>query len=102
MSLPGTDFANCKLRLGPLTESRQRVSVLFTGLLEAGDSTKLSPWLALGCLSPRRVHLEVARYEAARAANKSTSMITFHLLVRDYFRRVLHHLVNIDVPQQGI
>ncbi len=56
------------------------------GLLAVDDSTKLSPWLALGCLSPRRVHAEIVRYEAAHGANKSTYFLTFHLLVRDYFR----------------
>lgn len=38
-----------------------------------GDySTKLSPWLALGCLSPRHVYYEVKQYERKRKANKST------------------------------
>lgn len=35
-------------------------------------STKFSPWLAHGCLSPRTVHAELARYEKEHTANKST------------------------------
>jgi deoxyribodipyrimidine photo-lyase len=56
------------------------------GLLEADDSSKLSPWLALGCLSPRRVHRAVQRYEAERVANESTYWLIFELLWRDYFQ----------------
>lgn len=52
-----------------------------------GDySTKFSPWLAAGCLSPRRVHHEVRRYENARVENKSTYWVIFELIWRDYFR----------------
>lgn len=56
------------------------------GLLGADYSSKLSPWLALGCLSPRRVAREVRRYEAERGANESTYWLVFELLWRDYFR----------------
>ena len=56
------------------------------GMLDPDDSSKLSPWLAHGCLSPRRVQAEVARYEAERGANKSTYWLTFELLWRDFFR----------------
>ena len=58
------------------------------GLLEWDDSTKLSPWLALGALSARRVQAEVARYERERVKNDSTYWIGFELLWRDYFRLV--------------
>ena len=56
------------------------------GLLGADDSTKLSAWLAAGCLSPRRVWWEVQRLEESRGGNQSTRMLGFHLLVRDYWR----------------
>ncbi|MCU0432889.1 MAG: DASH family cryptochrome [Bacteroidia bacterium] len=49
-------------------------------------STKFSPWLALGCLSPRLIHLETKRYEIKRISNKSTYWIIFELLWRDFFR----------------
>lgn len=58
------------------------------GMLEADDSTKISPWLAHGCLSPRWIAAEVARYEAERVANDSTYWLVFELLWRDYFRFV--------------
>ncbi|MEM8599789.1 MAG: DASH family cryptochrome [Bacteroidota bacterium] len=56
------------------------------GLLGADYSSKFSPWLAHGCLSPRRIHAEVDAYEAQRVANKSTYWLIFELIWRDYFR----------------
>jgi deoxyribodipyrimidine photo-lyase len=56
------------------------------GMLRPADSSRLSPWLALGCLSPRRVHAEIKRYELERVANQSTYWLVFELLWRDYFR----------------
>jgi deoxyribodipyrimidine photo-lyase len=56
------------------------------GLLGADYSSKLSPWLAAGCLSPRRIHREVQRYEAERVANEDTYWLLFELCWRDYFQ----------------
>ncbi len=56
------------------------------GMLNPDDSSKLSPWLALGCLSPRWIHAEVQRYETERIKNDSTYWLIFELLWRDYFR----------------
>ena len=54
------------------------------GLLGPDYSSKFSPWLALGCLSPRRVHETVERYEHERVANESTYWLVFELFWRDY------------------
>jgi deoxyribodipyrimidine photo-lyase len=56
------------------------------GMLNPDDSSKLSPWLALGCLSPRYVYGQVVQYEAERVKNDSTYWLVFELLWRDYFR----------------
>ncbi len=56
------------------------------GLLGADYSSKFSPWIALGCLSPREVYWEVKKYESERIANDSTYWLVFELLWRDYFR----------------
>lgn len=56
------------------------------GLLRADDSSKFSPWLALGCLSPRHIYHAVRAYEAERVKNESTYWLIFELLWRDYFR----------------
>ncbi|KAG0463083.1 hypothetical protein HPP92_021559 [Vanilla planifolia] len=56
------------------------------GMLGPDYSTKFSPWLASGSLSPRYVHAEVKRYEKNRLANDSTYWVQFELIWRDYFR----------------
>ena len=58
------------------------------GMLHTDDSSKFSPWLALGCLSPRYVYAQVKQYESDRLANDSTYWLIFELLWRDYFRFV--------------
>ncbi|KAJ1420138.1 Rossmann-like alpha/beta/alpha sandwich fold [Sesbania bispinosa] len=56
------------------------------GMLGPDYSTKFSPWLASGSLSPRFIHEEVKRYENERQANSSTYWVLFELIWRDYFR----------------
>lgn len=55
------------------------------GLIGADFSSRLSPWLALGTISPREVVAEIRRYERERTANESTYWLFFELLWRDYF-----------------
>ena len=55
------------------------------GLLGADYSSKFSPWLALGCLSPRYIYAEVERYERQVVRNDSTYWLVFELLWRDFF-----------------
>ena len=80
------------------------------GLLGANYSSKFSPWLALGCLSPRFIYDQVEDYEEQRVKNDSTYWLVFELLWRDYFRFIcLKHgnrifrksgLQGIDIPWQ--
>jgi deoxyribodipyrimidine photo-lyase len=56
------------------------------GLLGADYSSKFSPWLNEGCLSPRFVKAEVDRYEDERVANDSTYWLLFELVWRDFFQ----------------
>lgn len=56
------------------------------GMLGPDYSTKFSPWLASGSLSPRYIYEEVKRYEKERVANDSTYWVLFELIWRDYFR----------------
>lgn len=69
-------------RLGRYKETRN-------GLLDPDDASRLSPWLAAGCLSPRQVYAAVQRYERQRVRNESTYWLVFELLWRDYFRFIL-------------
>jgi deoxyribodipyrimidine photo-lyase len=54
-------------------------------LLGADFSTRLSPWLAHGCLSARQVHDALRGWEASHGANESSDWLFFELLWRDYF-----------------
>ncbi len=58
------------------------------GMLGSDYSSKFSPWLALGCVSPRYIYAQVQKYERERTANDSTYWLIFELLWRDYFRFV--------------
>lgn len=50
--------------------------------LGADFSCKISPWLALGCVSPRKIHADLSEH-AAKAGKTSTY---FELIWRDFFR----------------
>ncbi|NJR41114.1 MAG: DASH family cryptochrome [Leptolyngbyaceae cyanobacterium CSU_1_4] len=56
------------------------------GMKGADYSSKFSPWLSLGCLSPRYIYEQVKTYEKERVCNDSTYWLIFELLWRDYFR----------------
>lgn len=49
-------------------------------------SSKLSPWLATGSLSPKKVYAEIKAFEKKHGENKSTYWLYFELLWRDFFR----------------
>ncbi|MDN4165485.1 DASH family cryptochrome [Cytophagales bacterium LB-30] len=59
------------------------------GLIGADYSSKLSPWLAWGCISARSVYAAVKRFESERIQNESTYWLVFELLWRDYFQWVM-------------
>ncbi|KAK4364867.1 hypothetical protein RND71_016225 [Anisodus tanguticus] len=65
------------------------------GMLGPDYSTKFSPWLASGSLSPRFVYEEVKRYEKERQSNDSTYWVLFELIWRDYFRFLSIKLGNL-------
>jgi deoxyribodipyrimidine photo-lyase len=50
------------------------------------NSTKFSPFLAIGLLSPRQIWRAVDDFELANGANQSTYWIKFELLWREYFQ----------------
>lgn len=49
-------------------------------------SSKLSPWLALGCISARQVAEAIRAYENRYQANDSSYWLYFELLWREYFQ----------------
>lgn len=74
------------------------------GLLGADYSTKFSPWLAMGCLSPREIYYELKKFESEFGANESTYWLVFELLWRDYFRFMMkkyHHKLFLQYGIQN-
>jgi deoxyribodipyrimidine photo-lyase len=58
------------------------------GLMGTDYSTKFSPWLANGSISPRRIYHELEQYESEVEKNQSTYWVKFELLWRDFFKYV--------------
>jgi deoxyribodipyrimidine photo-lyase len=56
------------------------------GQIGLNYSTKFSPWLAVGALSPRTIYQQMKIYEGKHGSNKSTYWVIFELLWRDFFR----------------
>ena len=68
------------------------------GLLGTDFSTKLSAWLALGCITARQIHWQLIDFEQGnndqykgvegygKGENKGTAAVRFELLWRDYMR----------------
>ncbi len=71
-------------------------------MLGADYSSKFSPWLALGCLSPRFIYEQVKEYEAERLKNDSTYWLVFELLWRDFFRFICAKHGNQIFRQSGL
>jgi deoxyribodipyrimidine photo-lyase len=55
------------------------------GMLDPDDASRLSPWIAQGCLSVRTICAELRRYESERVQNESTYWLFFELLWREFF-----------------
>jgi len=72
------------------------------GLIGADYSSKLSAWLSLGCISPRYIYFEIARYEKERKKNQSTYWMIFELLWRDYFRFIARKYGNKLFAEGGL
>ena len=58
------------------------------GLIGADFSSKFSPWLANGSISPKTIYWEVKRFEDEYFKNDSTYWLVFELIWRDYFKYV--------------
>jgi len=58
------------------------------GMVGGDYSSKFSPWLAQGCLSPKKIYQSIKKYESEHGANKSTYWLYFELMWRDFFRLI--------------
>ncbi len=55
-------------------------------LLGRDFSTKMSPYLSQGCISPKQIYTEVKKYEEKNGSTKSSYWVIFELMWRDFFR----------------
>ncbi len=58
------------------------------GLVGEAYSSKFSPYLSHGCITPRCIAAEISRYERQVVKNDSTYWLIFELLWRDFFQFV--------------
>lgn len=71
------------------------------GLLGPDYSSKFSPFLAAGCLSPKKIYWEIKRYENEFGANESTYWMIFELMWRDFFRLMAKKYQNRIFHKKG-
>lgn len=84
------------------TQSLSTYKETRNGMLEKNDSSKFSPWLAMGCISARSIYSEIKHYESRLGANESTYWLVFELLWRDYFKFLSLKLRSKLFSPQGL
>ena len=72
------------------------------GMIGENYSSKFSPWLALGCISPKMIYHEIKKYESTHFANESTYWLIFELLWRDYFHFMMRKYPTHFFTSKGI
>jgi len=71
------------------------------GMIGGDYSSKLSPWLAQGCISPKTIYQQIKKYEAQYGSNKSTYWLYFELMWRDFFRLIAKKHKNLIFKKGG-
>lgn len=72
------------------------------GLIGGDYSSKFSPWLANGSLSPRQIYWQIKKFERYVKKNSSTYWLVFELIWRDYFHFVAKKYGNLIYRRTGI
>lgn len=65
-------------------------------------SSRLSPWMAQGCLSPKTVYYEIKAFEKTYGKSESTYALLYELLWRDFFRFMAKKHGNKIFLKRGI
>jgi len=84
------------------TDQLKEYKITRNGLLGSDYSSKFSPWLALGCISPKSIFYQVKNYEKERKKNQSTYWLVFELIWRDYFYFVSKKFGSKLFQKEGI
>jgi deoxyribodipyrimidine photo-lyase len=72
------------------------------GMLGTAYSTKFSPFLAHGVLSPRTVWHQISAHESRYGGNDSTYWVKFELLWREFFRHAMYRSGNTYFRKRGL
>lgn len=72
------------------------------GMMGTDYSTKFSPWLAVGSLSPRAIYAALVDHENRQGANDDTYWIWFELLWRDHFQVLMRRFGNRLFHRNGL
>lgn len=64
-------------------------------------TTKLSPYLAQGCISPKQVYAEIKRYEKQHGPSKSSEALFLSLMYRDFLRLMVKKHGNTVFDKGG-
>lgn len=87
------------------TFKRQQISTYKqtrNGLIGKDYSTKFSPWLAIGAISPRYIYHTIKEFEEKHLANDSTYWVIFELIWRDFFRFTFWRYENKLFQHKGL
>lgn len=89
------------LRLHEFLHAGEDIALSKSVLKKSDVISKLSPWLALGCLSPREVYWAMKDAEAAYGLKPYFNQIVLGLLWRDYYRFMFKKYGNIFFNPNG-
>lgn len=78
--MDGTGGGGIRTLITNITTRLPHPTLSGNGMLGPNYSSKFSPWLATGSLSPRYVYQEIRRYERERVENDSTYWLIFEII----------------------
>lgn len=93
--------------IGGEQEGIQHLHKVINAMQQAATSknlilaSKLSAWLAMGCLSPRKVYWEIKKMESVPNAKAMFNHVLLGLLWRDYFRFMFKKYGNVFFKPNG-
>jgi len=98
-------------RLGNFVQTGlSKYKTIRNGSIGYNYSTKLSPYLAAGCISPRQVHHRIRQFEEVNGETVHSYWVIFELLWRDFLRffgmkhgdELFHELGPAGVLPRGV
>lgn len=100
----GSSFPSCR---GGESEALRQLDHFIASIAEKKNtatsfSGNIAPWLASGCLSPRKMMECVLRRASEDRDGRSLKWIQFELLWRDFFRMLTRRYTDIVLPKTAV